>query len=226
MLFGTAGGMAAAGAAAAFVVAATGGAVVLAAGVFSEGDPAPFQLKGSRSLVGRTVTTGERIPGGTAVVTARVRVSAGAPAPGDRRSVTLAGARGMRVAGLQAPEQRFPLSYGLSKGTIIGASTRARIDFGRAVLPRDEVATVGVLCRRPDASGSLSSAPRKPRPGERAAKVCAASAYLYRSPGRLFVGTVFRDQPVAVQRRSRSGKWALVVSDIHIKGWVRASALC
>lgn len=145
-VFGAGGSKAAAGAAAAAVLAATGGVVVLASGVFSSGEPAPFELKGSRALVGRAVTTGARIPSGTAVVTARLRVSAGAPGPGERRSITLACPSGMRVAG--------------------------------------------------------------------------------RSPGRIVLGTVFRDQPVSVQRRSASGKWSRIVSDIGTAGWVRTRALC
>src|SRR5439155_4638207 len=176
------GGKAAVGAAAALAVAATGGVVVLAAELFSAGDPAPFQLKGVRPLVGHAVTTGERIPAGTAVVTARVRLPAGAPPRGARRSVTLSCPAGMRVAGLQALEQRgLPLSYGVSKSTVIGASRRARIEFSGAVLARPAEGTVGVLCRRPGKGGSLASRPRKPRPGETAATVCVARAYLYRS---------------------------------------------
>lgn len=111
--------------------------------------------------------------------------------------MTLACPADMKVAGLQDPEQRFPLGYGLSKGTIIGFSTRARIDFGRAILARSYDATVGVLCRRPDASGSIVDNPRLPRRGERPGRVCARTEYLYRSPGRLFVRS-------SVASRSRS----------------------
>ncbi|HWC25791.1 MAG TPA: hypothetical protein VG474_04325, partial [Solirubrobacteraceae bacterium] len=143
-----------------------------------------------------------------------------------RRSVTVGCPSQMKVAGLQAPEQRLPLSYGLSPGTIIGNSTRARIDFSGASLSRSYDVTVGVLCRRADASGSIDGDPRLPQGGERPGRVCARSAYLYRSPRRLFVGTVFRGQPLAIQRRSASGRWVRVVTDTRNAGWLKMSALC
>ncbi len=132
----------------------------------------------------------------------------------------------MKVAGLQDPEQRFPMSYGLWKGTIIGYSTRARIGFGRGILPREYDVTVGALCRRPGARGSISDNPRETKPGEQAGRICDAAAYVYRSPGRVFVGTVFKGEPLSLLRRSDSGAWARVVSDIGTKGWVKVSALC
>lgn len=228
-LFGGGGGgktAAAAVAAGALAVAATGGVVVLAADLFSPGDPAPFQVKGVKALVGRSVATGDRLPPGTAVVTARVRVPAGAPGNGERRSVTLACPEGMKVAGLQAPEQRFPLSFGFRDDTIIGSSTRAVIHFSRAVLPRAYEATVGVLCRTPGATGSLVAKPRPLRAGETRGRVCVRQSYLYETPGRLFVGTVFKDEPIAVRKRSASGRWALVATDTGSEGWVRTRALC
>jgi RNA polymerase sigma factor (sigma-70 family) len=212
--------------AAAVVIAATGGVLVLEHDTVQSGEAAPFTLKGVKPLVGRSVSTGGSVPSGTALVTARVRVPAGAPAKGERRSVTLACPEPMRVTGLQAPEQDFPLSYGLSKGTVLHFSRRARIDFGRAILPRSYDVTVGVLCRRPGASGSLADNPRLAGKGEQAGRVCVSSDYLYLEPGRLVVGTVFRDQPLAIRRRSASGRWVRVVSDIHSTGWLRASSLC
>jgi RNA polymerase sigma factor (sigma-70 family) len=218
--------LAVAAGAAALVIAATGGVIVLEKDTVETGEAAPFTLKGIKPLVGRSVSTGGSVPAGTAVVTARVRVPAGAPANGERRSVTLACPAGMRVSGMQAPEQEFPLAYGLSKGTVLHFSRRARIDFGRAILPRSYDVTVGVLCRRPGASGSLADNPRLARKGEQAGRVCATTDYLYLKPGRLVVGTVFRDQPVAIQRRSASGRWVRVISDIRSTGWLRASSLC
>lgn len=220
------GGKAAVAAGAAVVIAATGGVLVLSSDTASTGDPAPFALKGIAPLTGKPVTTADPVPSGTAVVTVRVRVPAGAPADGERRSVTLACPAGMKVAGMQDPEQRFPLSYGLSKQTIVGYSTRARIDFGRTVLPRASDATVGLLCRRPDANGSIVADPRLPRAGERPGRVCADTAYLYRSPGRTFAGTAFRGQPLSIQHSSASGRWVRVVTDARTAGWIEAGALC
>ena len=140
--------------------------------------------------------------------------------------MTLACPAGMRVAGMQAPEQRLPLSYGLSKRTISGYSTRGRIDFWRATLPRSYDVTVGLLCRRPDANGSIVEHPRLARAGEQPGRVCAGKAVLYRSPGMTFVGTAFKGQPLAIQRRSASGRWVLVVTDLRTRGWLKEAALC
>ena len=223
---GTGGKTAVVAAVATAAIAATGGVLVLGTDVRQSGAPAPFVLKGVKPLTGRSVATGQALPPRTALVTARVRVPAGAVAGGERRSVTMGCPAGMKVAGLQAPEQRIPLSYGLSKGTVIGFSSRARVDFGRAVLSRDHDVTVGVLCRRPDANGSIAGDPRTTRPGEQAGRVCAASAYLYRVPGKTFVGTVFKGQPVSIVRRDRTGRWVRVISDMRNAGWVKADVLC
>ncbi len=227
VLGGGGGGKAAAAAGvAAVVIAATGGVVVLSSDTARTGDPAPFRIKGFVPLTGKPITTADPIPSNTAVVTARVRLPAGAPKPGERRSVTLSCPPGMKVAGFQNPEQRFPLSYGLTKDTIFGYSTRGRISFGRAVLPRAYEATVGLLCRRPDANGSIVDNPRVPRRGEQPGRLCATREHLYHSPGKVFVGTVDKGQPLSIQRRSASGRWVRVVTDARSAGWVRASALC
>jgi RNA polymerase sigma factor (sigma-70 family) len=212
--------------AAALVIAATGGVLVLSSDTIESGEAAPFELKGVQALVGRSVKTGDQVPRGTAVVTARVRVPAGAPPAGESRSVTLGCPEGMKVASFADREQRFPLSYGFRQDTIPGHSTKARIVFRRAILPRDYDATVGIVCRRPDANGSIASNPRTPQGKEQAGRVCDSEAYLYRKPGRLFTGTVYRDQPVSIVRRDASGAWALVISDTRNRGWIKTSALC
>jgi hypothetical protein len=200
--------------------------LVLGADTFKAGEPAPFQLKGVYALSGKAVTTSDPVPSNTAVVTARVRVPTVAPAADRRRSVTLACPNGMKVAGMQAPEQRIPLGYGLSDGTIIGYSDRARIDFTRAPLARSYDVTVGALCRRPDANGSIVDNPRLPQAGETPGRVCADKDYLYRSPAQTFQGTVFRGQPLSIQRRSTSGLWARVITDARNEGWLRVASLC
>jgi hypothetical protein len=45
-------------------------------------------------------------------------------------------------------------------------------------------------------------------------------------PGKTFVGTVFKGQPVAIVRRDGSGRWVRVISDMRNAGWVKAGALC
>ena len=56
--------------------------------------------------------------------------------------------------------------------------------------------------------------------------VCDRSAYLYREPGKVFLGTVFKGQPLSILRRSESGQWARVITDTRNKGWMKVSALC
>jgi hypothetical protein len=141
----------AAGAAAA-VIAATGGVLVLSSDTARTGDPAPFRIKGFYPASGKPITTADPIASSTAVVTARVRLPAGARKPGDRRSLTLSCPPGMKVAGFQA-------------------------------LERPHEATVVLLCRRPDAIGSIVANPRLPRHGETPGRVCANTEYLRRSAG-------------------------------------------
>ena len=70
----------------------------------------------------------------------------------------------------------------------------------------------------------MTANPRPLRPGERAGKLCVTRAYIDHAPGKTVIGTVFRDEPVAIQRTS--GKWVRIVPDLGMPGWIRASALC
>jgi RNA polymerase sigma factor (sigma-70 family) len=222
-LLGTGGGKATAGVAAAALLA-TGGVTVLATDVFSPGDPAPFRVLGIKALVGKSVAGGDRLPRDTAVVTARVHIAKG---PADEsRTVTLSCPAGMRVAGFASPQQKVPLSYGLDSRTPTFGAPTAKIVFSRQALARDTEATVGVVCRTPTSTGSLAANPRPTRRGEQAATVCALRAYLYQSPGRVFVGSVHRNQPVSIQRTSRSGRWVYVAPDVGTSGWMQKAALC
>jgi hypothetical protein len=141
------------------VLAATGGVLVLSHDTVRSGDPAPFELKGIEPLVGRSVSTGTRVPTGSA----RDGACAGARGSAVRRRAPECDARlpggdaRRRHAGAGAG---LPMSYGLSEDTILHFSARARIGFGRTILPRSYDVTVGVLCRRPGASGSLADNPR------------------------------------------------------------------
>jgi RNA polymerase sigma factor (sigma-70 family) len=208
----------------AVVIAATGGVLVLGTDTFKAGDPAPFALKGEESLVGKAVTTGTHLPPGLALVTARVRLPAGVPAKGQSRSVTLACPAGLKYAGFQAPEQRLPLSYGTA--AVSADSSRGRIVFGRGRLTRDYEPTVGMLCRRPDANGSIVDNPRLPQKGERPGRVCVQRDYVYRKPATTFLGTIYRGQPLAILRVSKTGRWTRVITDLRTSGWVRTSSLC
>ena len=207
-------------------VAATGGVTVLATDTREAGDPAPFALKGLGSANG--VGRGDPIPRNTALVTARVRLAANRPR-GERRTVTLDCPAGMKLTGMQAPEQK-PVeglrAYGLDGSAIIGHSTRGRLFFSSRPLARDHTMTVGISCRRPGRLGSIAMNPRFAQPGEKQERVCARSAYLMVHPGRLFTGTVFEDQPVAVLRASGSGRWVYVIADNRARGWLKTTALC
>jgi hypothetical protein len=124
--------------------------------------------------------------------------------------------------------RRIAAGDGAAFGELDDRHRRPLTRYARSLLrrSRDHDVTVGVLCRRPDANGSIADNPRTTKPGDRAGRVCGASAYLYRAPGRTFVGTVFKGQPVSLLRRDDSGAWARVVSDAHDKGWIKVSALC
>jgi len=208
------------------VVAVTGGVVVAATSIFKEGEPAPFELRGVKALVGHGVKGGQAIPKGTAVVVARVRIGAGTPE--TRRSITLACPAGMKVAGLQSPEQDFPLGYGLARPADIGTATRSRITFGRTVLARTYEASVGLLCKVPRADGGLTDLKRPLKAGETKGRICAEgrSTYVHHSPGRVYVGTVYDGEPVAVGRRSASGRWTFISPDVAQAGWVKTTDLC
>jgi hypothetical protein len=73
---------------------------------------------------------------------------------------------------------------------------------------------------------SVVEQPRLPQRGERLGRIRANSSYPYRSPGRISAGRSPRSEPVAMQRRSASGAWTRVVSDLGSAGWVKTSALC
>jgi RNA polymerase sigma factor (sigma-70 family) len=214
------------GVAAAVVLAASGGVVVAHNHVFGAGDPAPFVVKGIAGLTGHAVTRGAGVPGATAIVTAAVHLPAGAPGHGASRGLRLSCPSAMKLAGMEAPEQRLPIGYGLTKSSVIGYSSGARITFGQGALPRSYDVTVGILCRRPGPSGSLLAQPRLPQPGERAGRICVDDAEVYYRPGGAFVGNAYRGEPVSVQRRSGSGAWTRIVSDLRVAGWVRTNVLC
>jgi hypothetical protein len=203
---------------------ATGGVTVLATDTHEAGDPAPFSLH-FRGADNERVLRGDPIPRDTAVVTAQVELAANRPR-GERRTVTLECPAGMRLAGFEAPEQRVLMSYGLDKSSIIGHSTRGRVFFSSRKLARSHTMTVGIQCRRPGPLGSIAPNPRLARRGELQAFVCARLAYLMVRPGRLFTGAVTLDQPVAVTRTARSGRWVHVIADNGTRGWVENAALC
>ena len=227
------GGTKAAASVAAIAIVATGGVVVLESDVLQPGDPAPFRLGGVRDFNGRPVTTGAPVPNGNVVVTTRVRVPAGRPAKGVKRSVTLPCPEGMKFARSVQPEQRVPrgsITGDLTRA-IPGYSTRSVTTFVQGASSRAFDYTVAIVCRRPDANGSVVPNPRRVKPGERQGRICVDDEYLLEKPGTVGtvipLNTVFRGQPVAIQRRNRTGRWTRVAPDDGIaEGWVRTKTLC
>ena len=209
-------------------VAATGGVAVLDTDTHHAADPAPWSLH-FRGPDNERVRRGDPIPRDTAIVTARVELAANRPR-GERRTVTLPCPAGMRLAGFEAPSEQkgVPglMSYGLDGSSIIGHSTSGRVSFSSRKFARSHRMTVGIHCRRPGPLGSMSPNPRLARRGEYQARVCARAALMMVRPGRLFRGTVHRDQPVAVTRTNRSGRWVHVITDHRSEGWLEIAALC
>ena len=52
-------------------------------------------------------------------------------------------------------------------------------------------------------------------------------AYVYKQPGKIFDGTVFKANTVKVERLSPSGKWAyaMVYGHVNRHDWIEASVL-
>jgi RNA polymerase sigma factor (sigma-70 family) len=206
-------------AAGAVTAALAGGAVEFSEQVALPGERAPFTVR-SAIFTGGYQAGGGHVPRGTAIVTRKLTLGAGTSHP----SVTLPCPAGTRVAGL-APVAGGPrVGYGYSPGTLLGSSTSATIVFERHRLRAPAALTVGTLCKRPDALGSLLAAPAFVA-AKRVHRVCADRAYLYETPGEFVVGTVFRDQPLVVKTHDRSRKWLRVVTDAGVRGWVRRSVV-
>ncbi len=221
-------------AAAAVVVVATGGVVVLKSDVHKSGEPAPFRLAGIRDSSGRPVTGGRPIPGRTAIVTALVNIPAGPTTPGTPPTVTIACPDQMRYAGMVEPQRRGLLDWQPTRETIPGHSPKARIDLSQRDTSRAVKGTIGIICKRPYSNGSINE-DRKLRPGERLAHVCTrrVQVNVFRSPGRGHLTALFGGEPVAIRRRSASGRWTFVAHDSNPidpiaarPGWIRTSELC
>jgi RNA polymerase sigma factor (sigma-70 family) len=139
-----------AGAAAALATLGVAGGIAAAPEIFQAGDPAPTALH-SPALPAAGVARGMALPRGTAVVRRTVALRAGVRVHPDLR---LGCPAGLAVADLLSP-RGARVDTGYTPDTIIGLSRSARIRLRSAPLPRDSTATVAILCKRPDATGSL-----------------------------------------------------------------------
>ncbi|WP_205698500.1 RNA polymerase sigma factor [Conexibacter sp. SYSU D00693] len=141
--------------------AAAGTAAVVAAGttlgvqVFAAGDPSPVALR-SLALPGGAVAMAAPLPSGTAVVRHRV-------VPREQR-LDVACPPGLRVADLLPPEGgRVDAAY--APGTRIGTDATATVLVApHAGISRTtaEPLVLGVLCKRPDAGGSIVDPTARP----------------------------------------------------------------
>ena len=178
--------------------------------VFGPGDPSPVSARSDAASLVR----GAPIPAGTAVATRVVAV----PADGETAQVRLQCPAGTAAAEL-LPSRPARLSHGMTSvpGTSRTASVRLAGD------DRIGKATVRVLCKRPDARGSLLTAP-VPFRATKVTTTCRDRTYLHRTPGGAVSASTFRSQPLTVL--ARDGGWARVRADSGETGWLDATRLC
>ncbi|HET6508027.1 MAG TPA: sigma-70 family RNA polymerase sigma factor [Baekduia sp.] len=202
--------------------ALTGGAIELAPHVLRTGDPAPVALR-SPVLPGGALAVGAPLPARTALVLRDVRLPEDAPRVARR--VALDCPAGMAVAGV-VPGRGGP-ARGLDPDTPPGTSRRATIVLAASPRPAGGIVHLGVVCRVPDARGSLLAGPAAAFTAAaptRLRHVCRARIYLRSAPKGPTVGSVFRGQPLALQRR-RDG-WVAVRTDAGARGWLPAAGVC
>jgi hypothetical protein len=198
------------GGAAAVAAALAGGATQID---FGPGEASPVSAR--TAVVAGGLDRGEPLPFGTAIATRVVAV----PEEGAAAArVRLTCPPGTRVAEL-LPAAPATVSHGMA--TVPGSSRTAivRVAGDHAV----RRATVRVLCKRPDAQGSLFAAPLPLAP-QSVTTLCADRAYLLRSPGGPVSGSAFGSQPLAVV--DRRGGWSKVRADSGESGWLRSQSLC
>jgi hypothetical protein len=206
-------------AAGAVTAALTGGAIEFSEQIALPGDAAPFTVR-SAIFTGGLQAGGAHVPHGAAIVTRKLTLQKGRHHP----SVTLPCPAGTRVAGLTPVAGRARVGYGYAPATLVGSSRSARIVFEARRLAAPAAITVGTLCKRPDAAGSLLAVPAFAA-AKRVHRVCADRAYLFETPEQFVVGTVFRNQPVVIKTHDKSGKWLRVVTDAGVRGWLRRSVV-
>jgi RNA polymerase sigma factor (sigma-70 family) len=204
---------------AAMTAVVAGGAIGVAQ-VTSPGDPSPVTVH-SAVFFGGVLYSGDKMPAGTAMVRKTVALTPGRAHP----AVALQCPPAMRVAGL-APHRGADVGHGYAPQTVVGSSSVARVRFEPRRLASAATITVGTVCKRPNAVGSVLAAPVFFAAGSRMNRICARRSYLYETPGGLVVGTVFRGQPVSRVRRTANRRWWRIRTDAGVRGWVRASAVC
>jgi RNA polymerase sigma factor (sigma-70 family) len=203
------------------------------------GSPSPFRIPGAREFGTTTVRAGDPVPRRTTLVHARVDV----PASADERHprfVTLRCPAGTIVGGLATPEQRTDVNANPRPAILDRRDTAVRWQLLRMGSSGVGTATIGVVCRRPDANGSIVRRPRRAAAGERPAHVCVLGTTAERRargipvenelvarPGGATVGRVMDGQPLSVLRADRGGRWLRVVADdAQLRGWISSRLVC
>jgi hypothetical protein len=140
--------------------------------------------------------------------------------------VTIPCPPGLKVADL-LETRGVSLSTEYASGTIVGTSDRARVRFVGPALARDTDASVSILCKVPDETGSVVAQ----RPGtaraagsNEIARVTVPHAYLHESPDGPIRGSVRLGQPLTLIGTPRDG-FQRVLTDQRVRGWVPVEAL-
>jgi hypothetical protein len=221
---GGAGKTATVGAVAVLAVAGTG-LVVLERDTVSEGEATPLRLLGAGAATGKRITLGDKLPAGTAITYAKVELPAGAPEQPGARTLRLSCPGRMRAVGLAVPDRELGVPYRFTPPPD-GRSRFVVVKFEDDILAQPLRTRLGIVCKQPDAQGSVIANPRRARAGETAGRICVAQENVLRSPGRIYLGSVGFGDQVVVRRRSATGTWTRITTEFRLTGWVRTAALC
>jgi hypothetical protein len=203
------------------------------------GSKAPFRMPGGRSYGPSNIRAGDRIPRRTTLVHTRVSVPASATRGHPRFVVTRCPA-GQLVGGLAGPEERTDVNANPKPAIFDRRDSAVRWQLLRMGRSDVGTATLGVICRTPDANGSIVAHPRRPKRGERAAHVCDLGTTaerraagipvengLFRRPGRRPYGRLMDGEPLSVLRSARGGRWLSVIADERAsRGWISRRLVC
>jgi len=222
---GGGGGKAAAGATVAVLAVAGAGLVVLDRDIVEEGESTPLRLLGAGAATGQRIALGDKLPKGTAITYAKVELPAGAPERPGTRTLRLTCPGRMRAVGLAVPDRELGLPYAFTPPPN-GRTGFVVVKFEDDILARPLRTRLGVVCKQPDAQGSVIANPRRAQAGETAGRICADRANVLRSPGRIYLGSVGFGDLVVVRRASASGTWTRITTEFRLTGWVRTASLC
>ncbi|MEN0015445.1 MAG: RNA polymerase sigma factor [Solirubrobacteraceae bacterium] len=206
------------------VVAVAGGLEVERSQHAGPGERAPFLVAGGNQFIGHSVARGARLPAGSAVAAVTVKIPAG-PLDAAHRSVTLRCPSGMVYATTLWSSGGLDDTYAQLVGGYDDPRPDGTVRFRIAGRERQVPALLGirVLCRRPGRDGSLAFDPRLPHADEGRGVLCH-EAYFFRQPEHLVTGTVFAHQKVTITRHASRSVY--MVTDTHLRGWIRTAALC